>query len=67
VWRPTGGGQPYPGTRGDPTGGVSEAKRRVPARSRSFPCAFKVMRPWLSQGKNMLANREAMARTPTTG
>ena len=43
------------GTRGAPAGGVSGAKRgRVPARFRSFPWCFKVMRPWLSQGKNTL-------------
>jgi hypothetical protein len=40
-----------------PTAVVSGAKRgRVPARFRSFPGAFKVMRPWLSQGQNTLAN-----------
>ena len=50
--------QSPPGTRGAPSGGVSGAKRGVflPG-SGHFPGAFKVMRPWLSQGKIRLGGR----------
>jgi Bacterial extracellular solute-binding protein, family 7 len=55
VWRPT-GGQPYPGTRGAPTGGVSGAKRgRGSARFRSFPWCFQSHASVAVTGKNTLA------------
>ena len=42
---------------GAPIGGVSGAmKGRFLPGSGHVPSAFKVMRPWLSQGKNTLAN-----------
>jgi hypothetical protein len=52
-----GGGQPYPGTRGAPTGGVSGAmKGRIPARFRSFPWCFQSHASVAVTGKNTLAN-----------
>jgi hypothetical protein len=57
VWRPTGGGQPYPGNEGRSDRGRvggEEGGVFLPG-SGHFPGAFKVMRPWLSRGKKYVS------------
>jgi hypothetical protein len=61
-------GQPYPGTRGAPTGGGLGAKRgRVLPGSGHFPVAFKVMRPWLSQGNDCQEHSDQRSAGPAGG